>query len=151
MAELAPHLSPRLIARSLEDLRAWRLPEEEDPAGLHRGVLKVLLATDALANLELPLELPLPPEDTRTVTQWGVVASLLAQAEGALLGAPHRQRIARLHGVFPGHATQLERLRRHAADRLRRLRVRVDFVARDPEQVTQPPAPPASMRSSLLQ
>jgi hypothetical protein len=149
--EPAPHLSPRLIARSLEDLRTWRLPDDLDLAGLHRGVLKVLLATDALAKLELPLDLPVPAEDARVATQWSVVASLLAQAHGVLLGAPHRQRISRLHDSFPGHASQLERMRREAVQRLRRLRVRVDFVARGPDEVTQAPPPPPSMRSSLLQ
>ena len=111
----------------------------------------MLLATDALASLELPLDLPAPPEDVRSAAQWGVIASLLAQAALVLQGAPHRQRISRLHDSFPGHAAQLERVRREAVQRLHKLRVRVDFVARGPDEVTEAPPPPQSMRSSLLQ
>jgi ATP-dependent Clp protease ATP-binding subunit ClpA len=55
-------------------------------------------------------------------------AALRAQAEATLCGLSHRQRIVQLHRVLPGHALQLERARRHAALRVRHLRVRVEFV-----------------------
>jgi hypothetical protein len=129
MGIAAPHLSPRLIAKPLDDIRCWRLPEEGDLLALHRGVLKTLVATDALARLELPERMRCPRlEDAREVAEWSVVSSLLEQAEGMLRGTPHRNRIARLRAVSPGHAMQLERLRVGAAAHLRRLRMRVDFV-----------------------
>ena len=139
MISAAPHLSPRLIAKPLDDLRAWQLPEERDLAGLHRGVLKALLATDALANLELPLDMRAPRlDEPREVTQWELIGNLLAEAERALCGPTHRERLTRLHRIFPGHAAQLERARRNAADRIHRLRVRVDFVCFGAGQVREP-------------
>jgi hypothetical protein len=153
MSMTAPHLSPRLIAKSLDDLRSWQLPDQPDLAGMHRGVLRALLATDSLSNLELPLDMRAPRlDDAREITQWEMIANLLAQAEGALCGAAHRDRIAQLHRVFPGHALQLERMRRQAAQRLRRLRVRVDFVCRglgQPEPASEPTTQPA--RNPILQ
>jgi hypothetical protein len=129
MGIAAPHLSPRLIAKPLDEIRSWRLPEEGDLLALHRGVLKTLVATDSLARLELPERMRSPRlEDAREVAEWSVVSNLLEQAEGVLRGAPHRNRIARLRAVSPGHAMQLERLRAGAAAHLRRLRMRVDFV-----------------------
>jgi len=152
MTNAAPHLSPRLIAKSLEDLRAWQLPEEGDLASLHRGVLKALLATDALSSLELPLDMRAPRlDEPREITQWELIANLLEQAEGALCGPAHQERITRLRGIFPGHAAQLERARRSAAQRMRRLRVRVDFVCRGAGQVHAPAPPHHVVRSSLLQ
>jgi hypothetical protein len=152
MSTTAPHLSPRLIAKSLDDLRSWQLPDEPDLAGMHRGVLRALLATDSLSNLELPLDMRAPRlEDAREVTQWEMISNLLAQAEGALCGVAHRERIAQLHRVFPGHALQLERLRRQAAQRLRRLRVRVDFVCRGIGQLPAAIEMTQAARGSLLQ
>lgn len=152
MISAAPHLSPRLIAKPLDDLRSWQLPEERDLAGLHRGVLKALLATDALANLELPLDMRAPRlDEPREVTQWELIGNLLAQAEGTLCGPSHRERLMRLHRIFPGHAAQLERARRTAAERVRRLRVRVDFVCLGAGQVAEPEAPVASTRPPLPQ
>ena len=152
MTHVAPHLSPRLIAKPIEDLRAWQLPEEGDLASLHRGVLKALLATDALSNLELPLDMRAPRlDEAREVTQWELIANLLRQAEGALCGPAYEERVARLRTIFPGHAAQLERARWQAAQRLRRLRVRVDFVCRGAGKVDESAAPTATLRSSLLQ
>jgi hypothetical protein len=152
MANVAPHLSPRLIAKPIEDLRAWRFPEEGDLATLHRGVLKALLATDALSNLELPLDMRAPRlDEPREVTQWELIANLLRQAEGALCGPGYDERVARLREIFPGHAAQLERARWQAAQRLRRLRVRVDFVCRGAGQVDDPDASAQPPRSSLIQ
>jgi hypothetical protein len=87
----------------------------------------------------------------REVARWDLVANLLAQAEGTLRGITHRQRIAQLHRLFPGHAAQLERLRRHAAERLGRLRARVDFVCQGGGTVPAVAEPVQAMRSSLLQ
>jgi hypothetical protein len=152
MTNAAPHLSPRLIAKSIEDLRAWQLPEEGDLASLHRGVLKALLATDALSTLELPLDMRAPRlDEPREITQWELTANLLAQAEATLCGPAYGERMLRLRAIFPGHAAQLERARRSAAMRLRRLRVRVDFVCRGAGQVDAPVAPLAAQRSSLPQ
>ena len=103
MSTVAPHLSPRLIAKPLEDLRAWQLPNETDLVGTHRGVLRVLVATDALASLELPLDMRAPRlEDTREITHWEMIAKLLEQAEGTLGGAAHCQRIAHLQRIVSG-------------------------------------------------
>jgi hypothetical protein len=152
MTNAAPHLSPRLIAKSLEDLRAWQLPEEGDLASLHRGVLKALLATDALSTLELPLDMRAPRMDEpREITQWELIANLLTQAEGTLCGPAYDERMSRLRAIFPGHAAQLERARRAAAMRLRRLRVRVDFVCRGAGQIGAPAVPIDSANSSSMQ
>jgi hypothetical protein len=152
MTNAAPHLSPRLIAKSIEDLRAWQLPEQGDLASLHRGVLKALLATDALSTLELPLDMRAPRlDEPREITQWELTANLLAQAEATLCGPAYGERMVRLRAIFPGHAAQLERARRSAALRLRRLRVRVDFVCRGAGQIDAPAAPLDTQRSSLLQ
>lgn len=152
MTNAAPHLSPRLIAKSIEDLRAWQLPEEGDLATLHRGVLKALVATDALSTLELPLDMRAPRlDEPREITQWELIANLLAQAEGALCGPAYAERMLRLRAIFPGHAAQLERARRMAAVRLRRLRVRVDFVCRGAGHVSAPAAPLDAAGSSLPQ
>ena len=80
MSTTAPHLSPRLIAKPLDDLRSWQLADGADLAGTHRAVLRALLATDALANLELPLDMRAPRlEDTREIMQWEVIAKLLTR------------------------------------------------------------------------
>lgn len=129
MAQRAPHLSPRLIAKPLEELRAWRMPDGRDLAGMHRGVLRALTATDSLARLELPEDLRAPRlEDAGEMLHWDTVCALLDQAVSELCGPVHAQRILRLHGVAPGHAMQLERLRALAVQRLKRLRARVDFA-----------------------
>jgi hypothetical protein len=152
MTNAAPHLSPRLIAKSIEDLRAWQLPEEGDLASLHRGVLKALLATEALSALELPLDMRSPRlDEPREITQWELIANLLTQAEGALCGPAYGERMLRLRAIFPGHAAQLERARRAAVVRVRQLRVRVDFVCRGAGQVDAPAAPMDATRPSLLQ
>jgi len=152
MGSVAPHLSPRLIAKPLDDLRAWRLPDDDDLLGLHRGVLKTLVATDALARLELPEDMRAPRlEDAREIAEWSVVATLLERAEGTLRGAPHRNRIARLRETSPGHAMQLERLRVTASLKLRTLRARVDFVCGGRGEARVASAPTDSGRSALLQ
>jgi len=147
-----PNLSTRLIARSVDALQSWRLPEDDDLPGLHRGVLKTLLATDSLTGLELPRDLPAPRfDDADAMLEWSVISGLLDQAEAALISVVHRGRIARLHRSFPGHAAQLERLRRRAATHIRMLRIRVDFVCRGSGEVHVPAPLPASPRSSSLQ
>jgi hypothetical protein len=152
MTYAAPHLSPHVIAKSLDELRTWQLPDESDFVKAHRGVLKAMMATEALAGLELPLDVPAPRDsDNREVARWDLVASLLAQAEGTLRGTTHRHRIAQLHRLFPGHAAQLERLRRQAADRLGRLRARVDFVCQGAGTVPEATEPVQAIRSPLLQ
>ena len=153
MAHLAPHLSPRLIAKPLDELRAWRMPDGRDLAGMHRGVLRALTATDSLARLELPEDLRAPRlEDASEMLHWDTVCALLDQAVGELCGPVHAQRILRLHGVAPGHAMQLERLRALAVQRLKRLRARVDFACGG---LGQAPAPRAAsydtLRSAFLQ
>ena len=139
---VAPHLSPRTIAKSLDDLRAWPLVETDDTAGLHRGALKALLATDELASLELPLDVQAPlANDSAAVEQWEVITRLLAQAEGVLRGATHREHVSRLCRVLPGHGAHLMRKGLHAADRLRELRARVDFVCDGQGCAIAPPEP----------
>ena len=147
-----PHLSTRLIARAVDDLQSWRLPEDDDVPGLHRGVLKVLLATDSLTGLELPRDMAAPRfDDGDAMFEWSVISGLLDQAEASLISVTHRSRIARLHRAFPGHAAQLERLRRKAATHVRMLRVRVDFVCRGSGEVHVPTPEPATPRSTSLQ
>src|SRR5438477_2669356 len=105
MQTTVPHLSPRSIAKSLDDLRSWQVPEQPDLASMHRGVLRALLATDALAKLELPLDLRAPRlEDASEVTHWEMIARLLEQAEGALCGFTYRERLSQLQRLLPGHA-----------------------------------------------
>jgi hypothetical protein len=147
-----PHLSTRLMARCVDDLQSWRLPDGDDAPGLHRGVLKVLLATDSLTGLELPRDMIAPRlDDGDAMLEWSVVSGLLDQAEAILIGVAHRGRIARLHRAFPGHAAQLERLRRRAAAHVRMLRVRVDFVCRGSGELAVPVALPQVPRSTSLQ
>jgi hypothetical protein len=146
------HLSTRLIARAVDELQSWRLPEDDDVPGLHRGVLKVLLATDSLTGIDLPRDMLAPRfDDADAMLEWSVIAGLLDQAEASLISVTHRSRVARLHGTFPGHAAQLERLRRKAATHVRMLRVRVDFVCRGSGEVHVPKAEPAAPRSTSIQ
>lgn len=150
--DIAPHLSSRLIAKPLEEIRAWRLADDQDLLTLHRGVLRTLVATDALVRLELPQDMRAPRmEDAREVAEWSVVSVLLEQAEGTLESIAHRQRIARLHATAPGHARQLERLRRSAVDRLKGLRSRVDFVCGGVGTVAAARLPTDRLRSALPQ
>src|SRR5690348_16342004 len=152
MAHAAPHLSPRLIAKPLDDLRAWRLPDRRDLAGMHRGVLRALVATDALARLELPEDIRAPRlDDTGEMAHWDTICALLDLAVSELCGPAHAQRILRLHHVAPGHAMQLERSRAQAVQRLRRLRARVDFACGGAGQVAAPRAPYDLPRTAMLQ
>jgi hypothetical protein len=147
-----PHLSTRLIARCVDDLQSWRLPDDDDLPGLHRGVLRSLLATDSLTGLELPRDLPAPRlDDADAMFEWSVISGLLDQAEAVLIGVAHRGRIARLHRAYPGHAAQLERLRRRAAAHVRMLRVRVDFVCRGSGELPVPATVTPAPRSTSLQ
>lgn len=139
MAYSAPHLSPRLIAKPLDELRAWRLPDQYDLAGMHRGVLRALVATDALTRLELPEDIRAPRlDDTGEMAYWDTVCALLDLAVSELCGPAHAERILRLHRVAPGHAMQLERSRMAAVQRMRRLRARVDFACGGAGQVVAP-------------
>jgi hypothetical protein len=152
MAHAAPHLSARLIAKPLDDLRCWRLPDGHDLAGMHRGVLRALVATDSLARLELPHDMRAPRlDDSSEMAHWDTICALLDQAMGELCGPAHGQRILRLHRVAPGHAMQLERLRGHAVERLRRLRARIDFACGGAGEIAPAPRMQALARSITLQ
>lgn len=153
MAHVAPHLSPRLIAKPLDELRSWRIADGRDLAGMHRGVLRALTATDSLARLELPEDLRAPRlEDSGEMLHWDTICALLDQAVSELCGPVHAQRILHLHGVAPGHAMQLERLRALAVQRLKRLRARVDFACGGLGQAPAPrDATYEAVRPSLLQ
>jgi len=129
MLHSAPHLSPRLIAKPLEDLRAWRFSRHDDVLSLHRGVLRALVATDALARLELPSVMRAPRlDDQREIAHWDTVCALLDQAVAELSGVAHAERVRCLRAIAPGHALELQRLGETAIERLRLLRARVDFV-----------------------
>ena len=129
MSHSAPHLSPRLIAKPLEDLRGWRLSSQDDVLHLHRGVLRALVATDALARLELPSVMRAPRlDDLREVAHWDTVCALLDQAVSELCGPTYAERVRCLRAIAPGHALELERVGAAAVDRLQKLRARVDFV-----------------------
>jgi hypothetical protein len=150
--DVAPHLSSRLIAKPLDEIRMWRLPEDADLLSLHRGVLRALVATDALTRLELPQDIAAPRlDDAREVAEWSVVSVLLEQAEGTLASDAHRQRIAHLHGTAPGHARQLERLRQRAVERLKGLRMRVDFVCGGQGAIAAAREPAVRARTALPQ
>ena len=128
------------------------MPDGHDLAGLHRGVLRALTATDSLSRLELPEDLRAPRlEDSSEMLHWDTVCALLDQAVSELCGPVHAQRILRLHSVAPGHAMQLERLRSLAVQRLKRLRARVDFACGGVGQVPPPRATYDALPPSLLQ
>lgn len=125
------NLHPRQVARPLNDIQGWRLPESDDLLGLHRGVLHMLQAMEALRQLEVPIAVEADPTATPDAgfDDREALYALLGAAESALDGYPHRLRIQRVAKQSPGHAAQLERLRREALDKMRDLRVRIDFIS----------------------
>ncbi len=152
MLAKAPHLSPRLIARSLDQLRACQPDTDTEPAALHQQAIQVLVALDGLRDLELPLAVEVPSAlDDDEVAQWELVARLLAQAEGVLRGSAHLRRVECLRRVLPGHAVQLLRRGRAAADHLHTLRARVDFVRDGSGTVAAAAEPVHVARSARLQ
>jgi hypothetical protein len=119
---------------------------------MHRGVLRALVATDALARLELPEDISAPClDDTSEMAHWDTIVALLDLAVNELCGPVHAERILRLHRVAPGHAMQLERSRATAAARLRRLRARVDFACGGAGLAPAPKSAYASARAATLQ
>jgi hypothetical protein len=147
----APHLSPRLIAKPLEDLRAWSPSLEDDLLHLHRGVLRALVATDALTRLELPCVMRAPRlDDQHEIAHWDTICALLDQAVRELVGPVHAERVERLRVLSPGHALELSRLGAEAVERLQALRVRVDFVCGgDGLPATRPAHEPLAMTGTL--
>ena len=123
------NLHPRQVAKPLNEIQAWRLPEDQDLLQLHRGVLAALRAMGTLSQLEVPLavEARLLP-DVGEEGEGETLFALLSEAEQTLDGYPHRLRIHRVSKHSPGHAQQLERARREALDKVRTLRKRVDFI-----------------------
>jgi hypothetical protein len=118
-----------LIAKPLEDLRAFSPSTHDDLLCVQRGALRVLVATDALARLELPCVMRAPRfDDGREVAHWDTVIALLDQAVFELSGPVHAARVRCLRALAPGHAIELERLGSAAIDQLRALRARVDFL-----------------------
>jgi hypothetical protein len=122
-------LTPRSIARPLDQIQAWRLPEDVDLPLLHSGVVQTLGALDALCQLQLPLEVrALGPVNDPASTDCEMIRSLLLGAERTLDSLPHRLRIDQLRRVSPGQALQVERLRGQALRHVQGLRRRVDFI-----------------------
>ena len=124
------NLHPRQVAKPLTDIQAWRLPEEQDLLQLHRGVLSALRAMTSLTQLEVPLlvEARVSPGEEQDGVDGDALHALLTEAEQTLDGYPHRLRIHRVGKHSPGHARQLERVRREALSKVRSLRARVDFI-----------------------
>lgn len=124
------NLNPRQVARPLHDIRDWRLPDSEDLLVLHRGVLKMLDAMEALRRLEVPIAVA--AEDSVPARSGfddrETLFTLLGDAEEALDGYPHRLRIQRVAQQSPGHAAQLEQARCDALSKMRSLRTRMDFL-----------------------
>ena len=121
------------IMRPLERIVQWRVPAgEPDLADLHHGILQVLSAMQALAEVEVPNRVNLEQGvSTESAAGAQVLSRLLAGAELALAGAAHRERIAAVHCHAPGHAGMLERARRAALEQVRQVRRRVDFVQQE--------------------
>lgn len=122
-------LHPQHVARPLQALQHWRLPEDGDALALRAGVLNALRAMQTLTALDVPVSM----QAQRAVDEPGhgdgaTLHALLSQAEQTLEGAPHRGRIDRVRDASPDHALRLEDARREAVERLRTLKQRVDFV-----------------------
>lgn len=134
-------LKPRSIARPLDVIQAWRLPEDVDLPTLHSGVAQTLGALDALCQLQLPLEVrALGPVNDPVSSDCEMVRSLLLGAERTLAGLPHRLRIDQLRKLSPGHALQVERLRGEALRHVQGLRRRVDFIRGQVDDASAEPA-----------
>ena len=123
------NLNPRRVARPLQAIQHWRLPEADDLQALHQGVLHALRAMETLTQLEVPISMCASQTDAeRHDGDGATLHALLSEAENTLEGAPHCARISRLRKRSPGQAVQLERVRQEAVLKLRSLRQRVDFV-----------------------
>jgi len=123
------NLHARTVARPLQAIQHWRLPEEDDLQALHQGVLHALRAMETLTQLDVPVAMCASrSEAERNDGDGATLHALLSEAENTLEGVPHCTRISRLSKRAPGQAVQLERVRKQAVDKLRSLRRRVDFV-----------------------
>jgi len=125
------NLHPRHIARPLHVIQAWRLPESGDLLALHRGVLAMLDAMQGLRSLELPVALDataLTGDDQLGLGDSEALYGLLNACAEVLDGYPHRLRIQRVSKESPGHAAQLEQVRKAALAHICSLRSRVDFI-----------------------
>lgn len=123
------NLHPRQVAKPLHEIQSWRLPETGDLLALHRGVLAMFRAMGDLSQLELPVALEAAAEEGGSgLSDSEVVHGLLNACAEALDGYPHRLRIQRVAKQSPGHALQLERMRRSALDKIQSLRARVEFI-----------------------
>lgn len=123
------NLHPRQIAKPLHEIQSWRLPESDDLLALHRGVLAMFRAMGELTRLEVPIALQASLEqDADGPADSEVLHGLLNACAETLDGYPHRLRIQRVAKQSPGHALQLERMRREALDKIQGLRARVDFI-----------------------
>lgn len=123
------NLHPHTVARPLQAIQHWRLPDEDDLLALHQGVLQALRAMETLTELEVPVAMCVSRSDSeRHDGDGATLHALLSEAENTLEGVPHCTRISRLSKRAPGQAVQLERVRKQAVDKLRSLRQRVDFV-----------------------
>lgn len=119
-------LSPWQVAKPLDVVRAWRLPDDGDLVVLHQDALRVLDAMETLAQLELPLQVV--HDGAGAEQSASAVHTLLADVERNLAGPAHRHRIRDVTLRSPGHGVQLERTRRQALAHVRSLRMRVDFI-----------------------
>ena len=135
------NLKPRQVAKSLQELHAWRLPDTADVLALHRGVLTMLQVMGELSALEMPVALEADGsqgEEGTWLADSEMLHGLLENCVRALDGYPHRLRIQRVAKQSPGHALQLEEARCAALDRLRSLRARLDFVRAGLESLEEP-------------
>ena len=57
MFTTAPHLSPRTIAKSLEELRSWQLLENADLTGMHGGLLRAQPFLGIFPGLHISMQL----------------------------------------------------------------------------------------------
>lgn len=129
-------LTPHSIARPLDVIQAWRLPDQADATGLGRCLAQTLGALDALSQLELALEVPaLGAVSDPASADFELVRGLLLCAERTLGGLPHLLRIDRLRCLSPDLALEVERRGGEALRHVRGLRRRVDFIrGQAPEQ-----------------
>ena len=126
------NLHPRRVARPLQAIQHWRLPDADDESALLQGVLHTLEAMETLTQLEVPVAMCASSSEAERHGDGATLHALLSEAEDTLKGMPHCARISRLSERAPSEAAQLERVRREAVEKLRSLRERVDFVRDGP-------------------
>lgn len=132
-------LHPRTVARPLQALQHWRLPDAGDELALRAGVLNALRAMQSLTALEVPIEMNARrAADDPGFGDGAALHALLSEAEKTLRGAPHRSRIARVRDAAPAHAERLEQARRAAVEHMRVLKRRVDFVRAGLDALEEP-------------